>query len=100
MLLEELHSLAVVAEAAAQVAATHFVEAQISPRVDQVGPLAKRRAIILLVGVLAVDKQVNKKMHPQAVPHLRLDLLASLPQANLRNQQQPDQVKHLVFSAA
>ena len=94
ILLEELLSLAVVAGLAALAAATYLVADQITPGVVLVGALVKRRAIILLEDYSAVDRQSRKKMH------LHRDLLASLPQANRRNQQPPDPVKLLVFSVA
>lgn len=90
----------VVGEVVWGLAAIYLVEGQISRLVDLVGALVRRRATIHLVDSLEVDRQGNRRMHPQAAPRLHLDSPASLRRTKLLNQQRQDQVKRLVCSAA
>lgn len=96
---EEARSL-VVREVVRGLAAIYLVGGQISRLVDLVGALVRRRAPIHLVDSLELDRQGNRRMHPQAAPRLHLDSPASLRRAKLQNQQPLDQVKRLVCSVA
>ena len=81
-----------------------LVEAQTSRLADLVGALARRRATILLVKFLALDRQDNRTLQPQAAPRLHLDSLASSRRISLqkqhKQQRQLDQIRHPVISAA
>ena len=92
--------MAVQEEVVAEVAPIYLGGVQISRLVDLVGASVRRRATILPVDFLAVGRQENRTIYPQAAPRLHLDSLASPRRAKLQNQQRLDQVKRLVHSVA
>lgn len=77
-----------------EVAVIYLVQEQIIRPVDLVGALARRRATVLLVELLAVRRRT---VHSQVAPRLHLDSLVFLRRVNLQKLRL-DQVKRLVPS--